>query len=86
MNSWISVKDKLPDKNGNYLVTTKYNSLRILSYAKDLYKVHEYDFFDKKGKDGWYDYDSEWGYVSYEDCIIAWMPLPKPYEPQESEE
>jgi hypothetical protein len=31
-----------------------------------LYKVDSYDFRDKKGVSGFYDYDSEWGYAEWE--------------------
>jgi hypothetical protein len=31
-----------------------------------LYKVDSYDFSDKKGVSGFYDYDSEWGYAEWE--------------------
>jgi hypothetical protein len=29
MSEWISVKERLPDKNGRYLICTKYTSKRI---------------------------------------------------------
>ena len=52
---------------------------KIVSYAHDLHKVDEYDFCDKKGKSGWYDYDSEWG--NYEISNVEfWMELPEPPE------
>ena len=78
-NGWISVNEKMPEKEGDceYLVTTR-NGLDILSFAKDLYKVDEYDFCDKKGVSGWFDYDSEYGYIEI-DGVVAWMPLPQPY-------
>ena len=78
---WIFVSDKVPDKNGKCLVT-RYNSLIgssicILCYAENLYDIDRFDFYEKKGKSGWYDYDSEWGHVEFDD-VIAWMPLPEP--------
>ena len=76
MPKWISVKDKLPSKNGKYLCCWgegKYIS--IYSFAKNLSKVDECDFHGKR-KSGWYDYDSEWGYG--EMCgVTHWMPLPE---------
>ena len=86
MDKWIPVSERLPE-DGTYLVTVERIAgkprIDIKSFAKDLNKVDEFDF--PKQKWGWYDYDSEYGY--WEDTkVIAWMPLPKPYEPQESEE
>lgn len=84
---WIPVSERLPE-DGTYLVTLErfYGGepiINIRSFAKDLNKVDKFDF--PKHKCGWYDYDSEYGY--WEDTeVIAWMPLPKPYEPQESED
>jgi len=76
---WIPVSEKLPDYNKQCLVTFECGLVDIMCYALDLYKVDEYDFCAKKGKAGWYEYDSEWGYYSRDD-IVAWMPLPKPYK------
>lgn len=80
---WILVSERLPE-DGTYLVTVERIDgeprIDMKSFAKDLHKVDEFDF--PKHKCGWYDYDSEYGY--WEDTnVIAWMPLPKPYEPQE---
>lgn len=38
MNKWISVKDKLPDKTGDYLVTTKNGYVQIAKWGYGLYK------------------------------------------------
>lgn len=80
---WILVSEKLPE-DGTYLVTLERivgePRIDIRSFAQDLSKVDEFDF--PKQKWGWYDYDSEYGY--WEDTrVIAWMPLPEPYKPQE---
>lgn len=60
---WIPVSERLPEKEGLYLVSVKNDHQR--RYSKTCY-------FSKKN---WF---------ARQD-IIAWMPLPKPYEPQESE-
>jgi hypothetical protein len=79
---WISVSERLPEEMGTYLVTLKRLSgeliIDMMSFAKDLHKVDEFDF-PNKHKSGWYDYDSEYGYW---ECttVIAWMPLPEPYK------
>jgi hypothetical protein len=82
---WIPVSERLPDEWEKCLVTFKNDYVGIMCYALNLYKVDEYDFCTKKGKAGWYDYDSEWGYYSRDD-IVAWMPLPEPYDAESEDE
>ena len=88
MGEWIDINDRLPE-NGTYLITSKNiidtPIVSICSFVKNLYLIDDFRFCDKKGKSGWYDYDSEVGYYEV-DGVIAWMPLPKPYEPQESDD
>ena len=76
---WIPCSERLPDERKDCIVTFKDGYVDTMCYAPDLYRVDEYDFYAKKGKAGWYDYDSEWGYYSRDD-VIAWMPLPEPYK------
>ena len=76
MPEWFSVKDRLPDENGNYLCCWgEHKSIVIFSFAKNLRKVDKYDF---KGinRAGWYDCDSEWGYCERTN-VTHWMPLPE---------
>ena len=62
---WIPASEKLPEKGGDYLVTTKWKG----SYSGDVYTETNMAVYREKEK--------EW------DCagIVAWMPLPEPYEP-----
>ena len=81
VNEWISVDDRLPTEDGDYLTfettfTCKFRYQRVRHFAKDLEKVDEYDFKGIK-RAGWYAYDSEWGYYEVDD-ITHWMPLPQP--------
>lgn len=75
---WISVKDRLPQEDGAYLVTNNYfgnhQGIDILCFAKDGETVDEYDLAMEK--DVWYFYDIEYGYVPT-DSITHWMPLPQ---------
>ena len=82
---WISVSERLPEVNGQYLTTIEgigyYN--RIRSFTNSLHKIDKYKFSSKEA--GWYFYDSECGYIEEAD-VIAWMPLPQPYTESEDEE
>jgi hypothetical protein len=80
---WIPVNEK-PPKDGAYHVTRRTNRgnvIGVASYSKDLFTVDEYDFADKKGKGGWYNYDYEDGYYEVTDSITAWRELLEPYVP-----
>lgn len=75
---WIPVSERLPKEDAKYLVQMSYGIMRVLSWANILEKVDDYDFYNEK-HGGWYELDSEWGYCEM-NGVIAWMPLPKPYE------
>lgn len=62
---WIPVSEKLPEKDGDYLATIKWKG----SYSGDVYTETNMAVYREKEK--------EW------DCagVIAWQPLPEPYEP-----
>lgn len=79
---WIPVEERLPEEDGEYLCQIDVHGravMEVIGFSNNLYKVDEYDFFDCKGKKGFYGYDSEMGY--YETSgVIAWMPLPEDYK------
>ena len=79
VQEWISVKDRLPEKDGSYLVVSNYfgnhQSINVRSFAKAGETVSEYDLAGEKNI--WYRYDSEYGYVST-DYVTHWMPIPQP--------
>ena len=79
VQEWISVKDRLPEKDGAYLVTTNSfgdrQSVKLRWFAKDGEMVDAYDLAGQK--DVWYLYDIECGYVSIK-TVTHWMPLPQP--------
>lgn len=82
--NWISVKDHLPTKDGDYLVTIDgfdmYRYIKSVSWTNDLNKLNEWEFpaEEYKGVGGFYDYDGEFGdyEVSY---VLAWCKI-EPYE------
>ena len=77
VQEWISVKDRLPQEDGSYLVTTNCfgnrQGINIRCFAKDGETVDEYDLAGQKYV--WYFYDSEYGYVST-DSVTHWTHLP----------
>ncbi len=82
---WIPVSERLPEESGRYLATIqtfgKHTFMRFISFATNLSLIDKYDFKGKK-QAGWYDCDPECGYYE-ENNVIAWQPLPEPYEESE---
>lgn len=78
---WIPVSERLPKSNGVYAVTR-----RLFDDQIDIEPYYFVDacYFD--GTDTWHN-DNRINHSRHPlDDITAWMPLPKPYEPQESED
>lgn len=69
---WIPVSERLPEKEGRYLTTI------LNEYDNELRYIMTCDYF------------SNGSWCPDDECassnVIAWMPLPKLYEPQESED
>ena len=75
---WIPCSERLPDKEGEYLVTFsdewKRNLVRVLWYGTP---------FDLDDRTMWTFYcEHEYGFEAFkaEKPIVAWMPLPEPYK------
>ena len=62
MEKWISVRDQLPPKKGDYLVNChhEYRDGRTSDYVNIIYF---------RGKQHW---------ATGDDCITHWMPIPEP--------
>ena len=69
---WTPVTERLPNKQGEYLVTTS---------ADDEYKYVEIQYFNKCK---FYNANDEWGDM-YDEGVTAWAPLPEPYEAEQTE-
>lgn len=84
--SWLPVSEKLPEESGNYLLYGK-----VVDYEENCVFIGEYDSdYEKFGYEENI-YDSETlGFLDSEFCeynkVIAWQPLPKPYEEKRGSE
>ena len=83
---WISVSERLPEKDGEYLLFGK-----IDKDEENYIFVGDYDSCGEQFGIWQEQYDrSTLGCIGSEfyeyASVIAWMPLPESYEPQESEE
>ena len=81
ISKWISVKERLPTDDGEYLATVKgYGSdkpyVTMLCYANEFTEIMS---LDTGCNSGWYRYSSEWGYYAC-DRVVAWRELPNAYE------
>ena len=78
---WIKTSDRLPTENGDYLIAQQifnYIIYDVVHWAKNLHEVDEYDFADESyNRSGFYDFDSEWGYLEREN-VLAWQEI-EPY-------
>mgnify|MGYP000445916162 CR=1 FL=1 len=63
-NGWIPVSERLPDVSGTYQVTCMDGRIHRSTYAKFQSKLKRWELTGAR---------SYWK-------VIAWMPLPKPYE------
>lgn len=71
--SWTPVSRK-PKETGNYLITRRgWVGDRLIVTVAYYGKPYGHN------KKLFYNYDSEWGDVILDD-VIAWMPLPEPYD------
>lgn len=75
---WINVKDKLPEKDGQYLVVFTFfdcKSMGVMRFSHNLHEVDEY-IFDAENRPGWYEPDSEVGYFE-RTTVTHWAKLPE---------
>ena len=84
---WHDYKTDPPKKDGKYIICSRlvyYNDkqevisdvIKVMDFTTNLYKIDNFDFANKKGKSGWYDYDSEWGYWERTN-VEYWMEMMK---------
>jgi hypothetical protein len=78
---WIPVGERLPKEDESVLLTICANS-SVYGFNKNFVKVMYGSYSPCEDKRDWIVN----GVRYYIDNVIAWMPLPKPYDPQESED
>lgn len=61
---WIPVTERLPEESGMYLVTRREYDDADMLYFNEIYTCFTEDWLDTEEVTG----------------VIAWMPLPEPYE------
>lgn len=80
--TWIPVSERLPEEYGEYLITwTTSQSKRPFIGISEGEVTSEYDHEHNRFKFEWLLEDYVKNYPDVK--VIAWMPLPKQYEPQE---
>lgn len=69
---WIPVSERLPEDEQEILFSTKTG------------RVYSGKYHNDDSANQWYSHRDKCR--AWNNVVTAWMPLPKPYEPQESEE
>ena len=69
---WIPISEGLPKENKTVIASTKYGVYPEARYTKE----YGWEWAYEAGADYWRELED----------VEAWMPLPKPYKQQESEE
>ena len=72
---WTKCSERLPEKDGQYLVVYEYFgylSIAVISFTTNLHDISP----ELPNKCGWFALSSEWGYYE-RSGITHWMELPK---------
>ena len=81
-NNWIPCSERLPEEYGEYLVTYKSDGKQIFMDIIEYEMSYEFDHEKNRFKGIWL-FADDWQALDSE--VIAWMPLPKPYQKGEQE-
>lgn len=80
---WIPVTERLPERNGRYLVTRGLNACGSL--WNRIYVVNYSDLMSLKKEKIWWDGNVGKADFAKLDDVIAWQPLPEPYKEKEND-
>jgi len=77
---WIPVSERLPEENGEYLITwTGILGEHGEKRTKPLLGIAEYEIYEPENYEDWITTGNE--FEHYRDIkVSAWMPLPEPYK------
>ena len=73
---WIPCSERLPNENGDYLVTLENGVVKILGYSTTQRTTYP---------KGFYHIEDGFSWRQVQNPVVAWMPLPKPWEGADDE-
>lgn len=68
---WIPCSERLPNENGDYLVTLENGVVKILGYSTTQRTTYPKGFYHIKDGFSW---------RQMQNPVVAWMPLPEPWK------
>ena len=74
MSEWIPVSDRLPEEDGDYFVTLENGVVKILGYSTTQRTTCPKGFYYISNGVSWRQTINP---------VVAWMPLPEPYEKEQ---
>ena len=73
---WIPCSERLPNENGDYLVTLENGVVKILGYSTTQRTTYPKGFYHIKDGFSW---------RQMQNPVVAWMPLPEPWKGADDE-
>ena len=73
---WIPCSERLPNENGDYLVTLENGVVKILGYSTTQRTTYP---------KGFYHIEDGFSWRQVQNPVVAWMPLPKPWKGADDE-
>lgn len=73
---WIPCSERLPNENGDYLVTLENGVVKILGYSTTQRTTYP---------KGFYHIEDGFSWRQVQNPVVAWMPLPEPWKGADDE-
>ena len=73
---WIPCSERLPEEDGDYLVTLENGVVKILGYSTTQRTTYP---------KGFYHIEDGFSWRQVQNPVVAWMPLPKPWKGADDE-